>query len=162
MNTTGKQCGAFGYKTKAGKPCGYFIAPDATSCPHHTPGGSTAKAFQEQGMFAKKYMRIPDQVAAGTLRTAEEIREVYASIITEATTRKSVDLRRLDTVLKCLSGASTLLQIEALKELNDTVLRAEGHGPALVVLEGLKAGRTRRLPGVKVRPLEPIEEAQEG
>jgi hypothetical protein len=56
-----------------------------------------------------------------------------------------------------LNGANAVLQTAAVKELNETVLRAEGHGPALVILEGLKAGRMRRLPVSKAAAVSEAE-----
>jgi hypothetical protein len=85
------------------------------------------------------------------VETTREIQQTYAAVIHEVCTAKKPDFKRMDVVLKALSGATAVLQTEAVKELNETVLRAEGHGPALVILEGLKAGRTRRLPGVVER-----------
>ena len=42
-------------------------------------------------------------------------------------------------------------------------MRAEGHGPALVILEGLKKGRTRRLPEVLgLKRVDPVQDAEVG
>jgi hypothetical protein len=86
-----------------------------------------------------------------SVRTTGELQATYAAVIQEVCTAKKPDFKRMEVILKALSGATAVLQTEAVKELNETVLRAEGHGPALVILEGLKAGRTRRLPGVVER-----------
>jgi hypothetical protein len=143
-----KLCGSLGFKSKTtNQPCGYRIADSADSCPHHAPGGSTAREFQLKGAMASRYNRIPSQIQAGDLDTTEAIRQVYADVIHTAVTMKRIDRSRLELVIKSLNGASTLLQVDAMKELNETLLRSEGHGPALIVLESLKTSRLRRLPG---------------
>ena len=153
-----KKCGDLGYKSKSGQTCGYRIADHAESCPHHAPGGSRAKEFQLRGAMASKYDRLPSKIQSAKLSTTEEIRQVYADVIETVTTMKRIDRNRLEVVVKCLNGGGALLQTQMIRELNDALLRAQGHGPALVILEGLKRRKTRRLPGLPERGA-PIEEA---
>jgi len=80
-----------------------------------------------------------------------DVKATLAAVAREVTTNKRADLKRMQVIIQVCTAATSVLQTEAVKELNETCLRAEGHGPALVILEGLKAGRTRRLPGVVER-----------
>lgn len=145
-------CGQYGFLTKAGTPCGYRIYGEAKSCPHHSDDPSVAKEFQRRGGRTHAERRLPEEIGiVASVRTTGELQATYAAVIQEVCTAKKPDFKRMEVILKALSGATAVLQTEAVKELNETVLRAEGHGPALVILEGLKAGRTRRLPGVVER-----------
>lgn len=138
------KCGDHGFKTKDGTPCGYRIPETATSCPHHDPNGpSRARSFQSKGTLAAQYRRIPEQIQAGDLRTVEALRDIYGQVIETATKQKGVDLKVLDTVLKALSGASNLLQVDAVNTLADALARTEGHGQGLLVLERLKQTKLR-------------------
>jgi len=127
--------------------CGYPIVAGQVGCPHHD-GSGRAKAFQTKGSIVRQLNRLPQNIQAGTLATVEQIRQVYVDLLNAAMTQKNLERSRLDIAVKILGGASTLLQVEALKDLSETIMRAEGHGPALFVLEGLKTSRLRRLPGV--------------
>jgi hypothetical protein len=91
------------------------------------------------------------------IRTVEDLQHSYAEVIRQTCAKDTPDLKRLELILKALSGANAVLQTATIKELNDTVLRAEGHGPALVILEGLKAGRMRRLPVSKAKDIQDAE-----
>jgi hypothetical protein len=141
------RCGDKGFTTKAGKPCGYPVVAGQTGCPHHD-GSGRAKAFQTKGSIVRQLNRLPQNIQAGKLSTVEEIRQTYVDLLNAAMTQKNLERSRLEIAVKILGGASTLLQVDALKELSDIILRAEGQGPALMVLEGLKTTRLRRLPGL--------------
>ena len=152
-----KLCGSLGFKSKTtNQPCGYRIADHAESCPHHAPGGSKAREFQMKGATASRYNRIPSQIQAGNLDTTEAIRQVYVDVITTAVTQKRIDRSRLEIVIKSLNGASALLQVDAMKELSEILLLAEGHGKAVIVLNSLKTARRRPLPGL------PAQEVRHG
>lgn len=142
-------CGSKGFKAKSGDPCGYRIGDQAESCPHHAPGGSKAKDFQAKGVLASQYKRLPEQIQAGDLKTTDDLRSVYAQIIATATTDRNVDLKRLDVVLKALSGAGNLLQVDAINQLSDQLARSEGHGSALIILERLRTTTLRPVPPPK-------------
>jgi hypothetical protein len=108
--------------------------------------------MQRRGGLNAQEKNLPAAIAiTASVRTTADLQATYESVIQEVCTAKKPDMKRMDVILKALSGANAVLQTEAVKELNDTVLKAEGHGPALVILEGLKAGRTRRLPGIPER-----------
>ena len=141
------KCGELGHRTQSGTLCGYPIVAGQVGCPHHD-GSGRAKAFQTKGSIVRQLNRLPQNIQAGTLATVEQIRQVYVDLLNAAMTQKNLERSRLDIAVKILGGASTLLQVEALKDLSETIMRAEGHGPALFVLEGLKTSRLRRLPGV--------------
>jgi hypothetical protein len=119
---------------------------------------SEAREFQRRGGRTNGERRLPKEIEiASGVRTTAQLQATYESVIHEVCTAKKPDFRRMDVVLKALSGATAVLQTEAVKELNETVLRAEGHGPALFILEGLKAGRTRRLPVSKAAAVSEAE-----
>lgn len=143
-----KLCGDNGHTSKDGRPCGFQIGDNALSCHHHSEDKSREKEICAEAVISRKYKRLPEDFEIGELRTVEEIQRGYTQVVKSALTDRHVDLRRLDTIIRALAGANAVLQTQAVKELNETVLRAEGHGPALVILEGLKTSRMRRLPGV--------------
>jgi hypothetical protein len=153
-----KLCGAEGHKAKNGEPCGYRIGDKAESCPHHAPGGSTAKAFQAKGVLHNQFKRLPEQIKAGDLRTTEDIRAVYAQIIAVATTDRAVDLKRLEIVLKALGGAGTLLQVDAMNNLSDQLARSEGHTNGLIILERMRTTTLRPVPPPKRMAVQPEQE----
>ena len=144
-------CGLHGHKTKDGSPCRYRISDTAKICPHHNPIGSTAGDFQKKGALVRAMNQLPQQIQLGKLDTADSIRSVYSDLLAATLTQKHLERSRVEVAVKILSGAASLLQTEAVKELNEMILRSEGHGPALVILEGLKAGKMTRLPGVPAR-----------
>ena len=144
-----KLCGDNGHKAKSGAPCGYRISSEATSCPHHAPGGSKAKDFQAKGVLASQYKRLPEQIRAGDLKTTDDLRNVYAQIIATATNDRGVDLKRFDVVLKALGGAGNLLQVDAINQLSDQLARSEGHTNALIILERMRTTTLRPVPPPK-------------
>ena len=156
-------CGQYGYLAKSGKPCGQYLHGNDRVCIYHDPDKSRAHAMQSKGGTIANHKQLPDRIRA-SVKTVEELQLAYGMVIEEVTTAKQADLKRLDIVLKALSGANAVLQTASLKELNETMLRAEGHGPALVILEGLKAGKMKRLPGVVERAIRssPVQEAEVG
>ena len=141
-----KLCGSLGFKSKTGEPCGYRISDHAESCPHHQLGGSQAREFQLRGAMASKFNRLPSRIAAGALDSTEAIRQLYRDVITTAVEQKRIDRSRLEIVLKALSGASALLQVDATRELTDILLQLDGQGKALLVLNSLKQARRHPLP----------------
>jgi phosphomannomutase len=143
-----KLCGINGHTSKAVRPCGFKIGDNALSCHHHSEDKSREKEICAEAVVSRKYKRLPEDFEIGELRTVEEIQRGYTQVVKSALADRHADLRRLDTIIRALNGAATALQTQTVRELNDTLLRAEGHGPALVILEGLKTSRMRRLPGV--------------
>lgn len=144
-------CGSKGFLTKAGTPCLYNIADSDEACPHHCADKSRARSFQRRGGTMANLKELPDWINTNEFQTPADIRATLAAVVREVSTNNKADVKRASVIIQACNAACTVLQTEAVRELNDTVLRAEGHGPALVILEGLKTGRTRRLPGVSAR-----------
>src|SRR5262245_7066624 len=157
-----KLCGSMGFKGKSGNPCGYRISDQAEFCPHHDPAGSKAKDFQAKGVLASQYKRLPEQIQAGDLRTTDDLRAVYAQVIATATTDRVVDLKRLDVVLKALSGAGALLQVDAIRELSNELARSDGHGNGVLLLERVRKTQLRPLPPPKRIQVADTAQPQEG
>lgn len=155
-----KLCGSLGFKGKTGKLCGYRIGDEAESCPHHAPGGSTAKQFQMKGVLHNQFRRLPEQIRAGDLKTTEDLRSVYAQIIATATTDRAVDLKRLEVVLKALGGAGGLLQTDAINNLSDQLARSDGHTNALIILERMRTTTLRPVPPPKRMVVQPEQEGR--
>ena len=151
-------CGSLGHKAKDGRPCGYRIGDKAESCPHHAPGGSKARAFQAKGVLNNQFRRLPEQIQAGDLKTADDLRSVYAQIIATATTDRAVDLKRLEVVLKALGGAGGLLQTDAINNLSDQLARSDGHTNALIILERMRTTTLRPVPPPKRMVVQPDQE----
>jgi hypothetical protein len=143
-----KLCGDNGHTSKAGRLCGFKIGDNALSCHHHSEDKSREKEICAEAVISRKYRRLPEDFEIGELRTVEEIQRGYTQVVKSALTDRRADLRRLDTIIRALAGANAVLQTAEIKSLNETVLKAEGHGAALVILERLKVGKTRRLPGL--------------
>jgi hypothetical protein len=150
------KCGELGHRTQSGKLCGYPVVRGQTGCPHHD-GSGRAKAFQQKGSLVRQLNQLPQHVQAGRLDTIEEIRHVYVDLLDATLTQKHLERSRIEIAIKVLSGAAQLLATEQMKELSDLLLKSEGHLPAMTILEGLKAGRTRRLPGAAGRPIKTEE-----
>lgn len=153
-------CGDSGNLTKKGTPCGFVVSGDVRYCPHHDPDQTRAQAFRAKGGLITNMKQLPDWIETGDFETTGDIRRTLAGIAREVASNQKADLKRAQVLIATCTAANTVLQTEAVRELNDTVMRAEGHGPALVILEGLKAGRTRRLPGLAERKAK-VEEAEE-
>jgi hypothetical protein len=152
-----KLCGENGHKSKAGQPCGFKIADTAFSCHHHAVDKTRQREIIDAMRVAQKQLRLPDSIDVGDLKTIEDVQKGFASVVKIAATDRHADLKRLDVIIRALNGSNTSLQTQALNDLNATIMRAEGHGPALVILEGLKTSqlRLRRLPGVAGRTVMP-------
>lgn len=143
-----KLCGENGHTSKAGRPCGFKIGDNALSCHHHALDKTREREIVSSAKLARKQLRLPESIDVGDLQMIGDLQRGFASVVRIAATDRHADLKRLDVLIRALNGANGVLQTAAVKELNETVLKAEGHGAALVILEGLKAGKTRRLPGL--------------
>jgi len=154
------RCGDHGHTTKQGTPCGFIIRDSDTSCPHHAEDLSRARAFQSRGGLIANLKQLPDWIDTGEFETTGDIKRTLASIAREVASNEKADLKRATVLIATCNAAATVLNTEAVGILNETIMRAEGHGPALVILEGLKRGRTRRLPGV-VERVATVSEAEE-
>lgn len=152
------RCGEHGFTTKAGKPCGYLISDKETCCPHHDEDKSRAKAFQSRGGTIANIKELPGWIDTNEFQSTQDIKRTLSAVVREVSTNVKADLKRATVIIQACNAASTVLNTEAVGTLNDTIMRAEGHGPALVILEGLKQGRTRRLPGVVERTAKQVNE----
>jgi len=154
-------CGQKGFTTKSGEPCGYKIGEFDDACPHHTADQTRARRFQKKGGYVSNHRQLPDWIDTNEFETSRDIKHTLASIAREVASNPKADLKRATVLIQTCNAAAAVLNTEAVKELNETIMRAEGHGPALVILEGLKQGRTRRLPGVVERKAQKVEDAEE-
>jgi len=152
------RCGDHGHTTKQGGPCGFIIRESDTSCPHHAADLSRARAFQSRGGLISNMKELPDWIDTGDFETTGDLKRTLAAIAREVASNAKADLKRAQVLIQTCTAASTVLNTEAVKDLNETIMRAEGHGPALVILEGLKQGRTRALPGVVERKAKQVNE----
>jgi hypothetical protein len=139
------KCGELGHRTQSGKLCGYPVIAGQAGCPHHD-GSGRAKEFQRKGSLVRQLNQLPQNIQAGKLGTIEEIRQVYVDLLNATMTQKNLERSRLEIAVKILSGASNLLQVDAMRELADILLQIEGKGKALMVLESMKAARLRPIP----------------
>jgi hypothetical protein len=153
------RCGDSGFLRKDGLPCGFSVPSGKNCCHHHDTDKSRERAILLAAKLGAQQQKLPDGFMEVEWQTPEDVRLTLSRIARAALNQKGVNLKTLDTAIKAAAAANSAFQVEAIKELNETVLRAEGHGPALIILEGLKAGRTRRLPGVVERPIQTEEEA---
>jgi hypothetical protein len=148
-------CGDKGFTTKSGKPCGYRLGENDACCPHHSEDKSFAKSFQMKGVYNREDMRLPGAIETNGFESTDDIRRTLAHVAKEMATNKRADMKRLLGIVSVCGVANSVIQNENIAALNETIMRAEGHGPALVILQGLKTGqlRLRRLPGVAERPV---------
>jgi hypothetical protein len=153
-----KLCGDGGHKRRDGLPCQFKIPDERASCHHHAEDQTRAKEILSSAIQARKLLRLPDSIDVGDLASLEAVQRGYASVVKIAATDRHADLKRLDVIVRALNGANTSLQTQALNDLNATIRIAEGHGPALVILEGLKSSqlRLRRLPGLPGLPAQEV------
>jgi len=163
-------CGAYGYKTKTGEPCGFWLGKGQTSCPHHDPD----PAKKRQGKLLEKMragalmQTIPDEIEITELSTSKDIQFGFQQVIKAASTQKSIDLKRLEVVIKALNGANAVQQTEEIREQNRILMMLDGHGASIAALQRLRDAPVKALPGRKKklgaepkcgesRPTEPIE-----
>lgn len=153
-----KLCGDHGHKSKNGGPCNFKIADGASACHHHAADQTRAKEILSSAILARKQLRLPESIETGELKTLHDLKRGFAQVIRNAATEKHVDLRRLDVIIKCLNGANAVLQTEATKELSELLLKIDGHGASLLVLQRLKEAPLRHLPGKLRRQTPPNPE----
>ena len=153
------KCGENGFLTRAGAPCGFSIPTGESACHHHRADKTREREILEEARLGLRQKKLPDGVLIEEWETAADVRLTLSRIAKAALTQSGTNLKVLDVAIRACSAATSAFQVESLKELNEMILRSEGHGPALVILEGLKAGRTRRLPGVVERPRQTEEES---
>lgn len=94
---------------------------------------------------------IPDEIEITELSTSKDIQFGFQQVIKAASTKKKVDLKRLDVVIRALNGANAVQQTEEIREQNRILLMLDGHGASVAALQRLKEAPTKALPGRKVK-----------
>lgn len=147
------QCGFYGHKTKMGKPCRYRIKPGLQCCPHHDPDPERWEGIQRKADAGKITRTIPDQIEITDLATSQDIQFGFQQVIKAASTQKSIDLKRLDVVIRALNGANAVQQTEEIREQNRILMMLDGHGASIAALQRLKDAPVKALPGRKPKTL---------
>lgn len=141
-------CGA---STKAGTSCGYKLADDEQYCPHHDPDKTRQERLVKKAMLGSMAKDIPDEIEITALSTSKDLQFGFQQVIKAASTKKKVDLKRLDVVIRALNGANAVQQTEEIREQNRILLMLDGHGASVAALQRLKDAPTKALPGRKVK-----------
>lgn len=94
---------------------------------------------------------IPDEIEITELSTSKDIQFGFQQVIKAASTKKKVDLKRLDVVIRALNGANAVQQTEEIREQNRILLMLDGHGASVAALQRLREAPTKALPGRKVK-----------
>jgi len=137
---------AGGHRTKSGEPCGYFVAPEATSCPHHAADKTRQTEILVKAQRQRKEAAIPN-IDTGEFKTTDDCLRVRAKVVEILCKEKTVDFRRLDMILKAATGASADHATKAMEKQNEILLALNGHGAGLAMLQRLKEAPLRVLPG---------------
>lgn len=145
-------CGA---STKAGTSCGYKLADDEQYCPHHDPDKTRQETLVKKAMLGSMAKDIPDEIEITELSTSKDIQFGFQQVIKAASTKKKVDLKRLDVVIRALNGANAVQQTEEIREQNRILMMLDGHGASLAAIQRLKDAPTRQLPGRKLKQIGP-------
>ena len=155
------RCGENGFVRRDGQPCGFNVPGGESACHHHRADKTREREILEEARLGLRQKKLPAGVLIDEWDTAADVRLTLSRIAKAALTQSGTNLKVLDVAIRACSAATSAFQVESLKELNETILRAEGHGPALVILEGLKAGKTRRLADAtgQKRTAPPVEDA---
>jgi hypothetical protein len=152
---------AGGHLTKSGQPCGYFVAPEATSCPHHAVDKAQQKEILAKAQRQRKEATIPN-VDTNSFKTVDDCLRVRGEVVNIVCREKVVDFRRLDMILKAASGASADHATKAIERQNEILLSISGHGAGVAMLQRLKEAPLRVLPGKhKVLDLSKVLDAKE-
>lgn len=152
---------AGGHRTKAGQPCGYFVAPGETSCPHHSEDKSRQAEILAKAQRQRKEAAIPN-VDTNEFRSIDDCLRVRAEVVKILCREKVVDHRRLDAILKACSGASQDHSTKILERQNEILLSLSGHGAGVAMLQRLREAPLRVLPGKqKVLDLSKVIEGKE-
>jgi hypothetical protein len=154
------RCGENGFRRKDGQPCGFSVPLGKNCCHHHDVDKSREQAILQQAKLGLERAKLPEGTLIEEWESVEDVRLTLSKIAKAALCQKGVNLKTLDVAIRAASAANTSFQVSAIKELNDTILRSEGHGPALVILESLKSGKLSRLPGAAGRNTT-VEEAHD-
>lgn len=144
-----------GEPTKSGASCGYKLADDEQYCPHHDPDKSRQERIVRKAAVGREAKDIPDEIEITELATSKDIQFGFQQVIKAASTKKKVDLKRLDVVIRALNGANAVQQTEEIREQNRILMMLDGHGASLAAIQRLKDAPTRQLPGRKLKQIGP-------
>lgn len=150
-------CGFYGHLTKAGKWCRFRILAGLESCQHHDTNGTRRERIQKKADAAILLRELPDKIRITDLSTSADIQLGFQQVIKAASSQKSVDVRRLDVVIKALNGANAVQQTEEIREQNRILLMLDGHGASLAALQRLKDAPVRPLPKRRITVVTPPE-----
>lgn len=148
--------------TKAGTPCRYILGENEELCPHHDPDQSRKERLLKRAAVGQEAREIPDEIEITELSTSKDIQFGFQQVIKAASTKKKVDLKRLDVVIRALNGANAVQQTEEIREQNRILMMLDGHGASLAAIQRLKDAPTRQLPGRKLKQIGPKKEAGDG
>ena len=115
-----------GEPTKAGTSCGYKLADDERYCPHHDPDRTRQERLVKKAQLGSMAKDIPDEIEITELSTSKDIQFGFQQVIKAASTKKKVDLKRLDVVIRALNGANAVQQTEEIREQNRILLMYGG------------------------------------
>jgi hypothetical protein len=155
------KCGDLGHKTVTGQPCQQNIPHGAKGCLWHTrtPEERT-KLARFAGITSQKHRLIPETYKANLppFDTRENVIK-FAEQVACAVLTSSVDAKRVDVALRAASVALSGFQAITQEKLNEALLKLEGGGAALILLERLKVavaeGKHRPLPGARTLTIPP-------
>ena len=145
--------------TKQGKPCGYHLSDKEQFCPHHDPDQTRKAKLMDKAHAGIITRTMPDDIEIEHLSTSKDIQYGFQQVIKAASTKKGVDLKRLDVVIRALNGANAVQQTEEIREQNRILLMLDGHGASLAAIQRLKDAPTRQLPGRKLKQIAPKQES---
>lgn len=109
----------------------------------------------KKAMLGSMAKEIPDEIEITELSTSKDIQFGFQQVIKAASTKKKVDLKRLDVVIRALNGANAVQQTEEIREQNRILMMLDGHGASLAAIQRLKDAPTRQLPGRKLKQIGP-------
>lgn len=137
---------AGGHLKKDGQPCRYFVAPEATSCPHHAEDKTRQSEILAKAQRQRKEAAIPN-VDTNGFKTVDDCLRVRGEVVNIVCRDKVVDFRRLDMILKACTGASADHATKAVERQNEILLSLSGHGAGVAMLQRLREAPLRVLPG---------------
>ena len=147
------KCGDHGFLTKAGKPCGQSISPEARGCVFHLATPEERKAIALKGAFNASLKNVlPEDFEIGTLETPEDMKAFLKRII-PFVLKMPIEKWRSQEARGWFSFLVELDRNRVTEKLADAVLTAQHGGQSLVFLNQFLEGgpdSKRRLPSRRV------------
>lgn len=145
------RCGDRGHLTAAGQPCGQTIGEKAAGCLWHTLSAEGRKAMALKGGIASRMKRaLSSTYEVPELETPEAI-IAFARELARLALTEDVDTRRVAEASGAAGLALSAFTARSQAQLVEALIRLEGGGAALVLLQrlqnGLADGPRRPLPG---------------